>query len=223
LDNSSQGMLVLAKNLLAPLDRKVVFVGGATVHLHIDDPAATPVRTTKDVDVLIEAASYLEFSQLESALRDHGFEQIMTDESPICRWTKDDLLLDILPTKPEILGFAESKWFEEGFRHALQHRLPNGELIRILDVLHLLAAKIDAFHDRGNGDLFASQDFEDIATILDGSSSVWEQLIRQTEVAVFVREWLRGLDPENCEDAFAGHLGDYGRAAILLHRIDQLV
>jgi predicted nucleotidyltransferase len=215
-------MLAHAKTLLAPLGRDIVFVGGATVHLHVDDPAAAPVRRTRDVDVVIAVVNYVDFSRAEAELREHGFEQLVTDDSPICRWTKDGLLLDVIPTRPDIIGFAESRWFEEGFVNAMQHKLPDGDTIAVFDVLHLLAAKIEAFRERGDGDLYASRDFEDIATILDGNRTVWDELAREAEVATFVRRWLRGLDPVECEDAIAGHVGDYARASLLLERIDGL-
>ncbi len=222
MDSSSQAMLALAKRLLTPLDREVVFVGGATVHLHIDDLAAAPVRATKDVDALMVITSYAEFSEVEAALRENGFEQDMTHQGPICRWTKSGLLFDIMPTKPELIGFSPSQWFEEGFKTAVNRKLPTGENIATFDVLHLLAVKIDAFRDRGKGDFFASQDFEDISTVLDGCSTVWNELNLQTDVAVFVRGWLRALSPEECEDALAGHVGGYDRAEIILNRINQL-
>lgn len=222
MDKSSQEMLALATKLLAPLDREIVFVGGATIHLHIDDPAAAPIRATKDVDVLMVVTTYTEFSEVEAALRHNGFEQDMDQPGPICRWTKLGLVLDVMPTKPELIGFSPSQWFEEGFKSAVKRRLPTGENIATFDALHLLAAKIDAFRDRGSGDFYASQDFEDISTILDGCSTVWSDLNKQTEVAMFVRRWLSDLSREECEDALAGHVGGYARADILLERISQL-
>lgn len=74
----------------------------------------------------------------------------------------------------------------------------------------------------GEGDLLASQDFEDIATILDGSTTVWRDLATDTEVAAFVRGWLCSLDRDECEDALAGHVGGYARASLLARRIDAL-
>lgn len=215
-------MLALARSLLAPLAREFVFVGGATVHLHVDDPAAAPVRATKDVDVVVAVSTYVDFSRVEDDLRAHGFEQLISDDGPICRWTKNGLLLDVMPTRPEILGFSESRWFEDGFEHAIHHELHDGETIAAFDVLHLLAAKIEAFSERGDEDLFASRDFEDIATILDGSSSVWEELWSESVVATFVREWLCDLDPVKCEDALAGHIGGYPRAEVLIQKIGRL-
>jgi len=166
-------------------------------------------------------ANYAEVCGLEDEIRENGFEQTFTDDGPICRWTKEGLLLDILPTKPEIIGFSESLWFEQGFIRSLSYKLEGGEILLVFDILYLLAAKIDAFKDRGKGDLFVSQDFEDIATILDGSINVWDRLAEELDVAVFVKEWLRGLDPETTEDAIAGHVGSQERARLLLRKIKE--
>lgn len=214
-------MLAQANRLLSPLNRKVVFLGGATVHLHVDDPSAAPVRTTKDVDVVVAAVNYTDFTEVEAELRGQGFEQTFMD-GPICRWTKDGLLVDIIPSKPEILGFSKSKWFQKGFDNSVEHGLAGGEKISIFDVLHLMAAKIEAFQERGEGDLFASRDFEDIAAILDGSTIVWDQLGSDSEVAEFVRTWLGKLSRSECEDALAGHIGSYERAELLGEKIDAL-
>ena len=46
---------------LGDLRHDVVFVGGATVGLLITDPAAPRVRPTKDVDVIVEVATYSEY------------------------------------------------------------------------------------------------------------------------------------------------------------------
>lgn len=220
--DSSQQMLAHAKKLLSVLDRKIVFVGGATVHLYVDDLAAAPVRTTKDVDVVVAAETYADFAKIEAALRQHGFEQTLEDDGPICRWTKDGLILDIMPTKPEIIGFAASPWFEEGFGSAVEHLLENGDTIAVFDVLHLVAAKIEAFEDRGDGDLFASQDFEDLATILDASKSIWDRLEGRSKIAIFIKDWLRDLEPDELEDALAGHVGSHQRADVLVRRIRDL-
>lgn len=220
--SDSAELLAAAKTLLEPLGRDLVFVGGATVHLHVDDPAAKPVRATKDVDVVVAVADYAEFAELEESLRENGFEQKLTDDGPICRWTKDGLLIDVMPTKPQLLGFSESRWFEEGFQRAVSHTLPTGETIAVFDVAYLLAAKIEAFLERGDGDLYASPDFEDIATILDGCSWVWDALEGDSPVAQYVRDWLYGLDARERDSALAGHVGGYARGKLLSERIDAL-
>jgi hypothetical protein len=77
-------LLELAARLLAPLHRRTVFAGGATVSLHIDD-SAVPVRSTKDVDFVVEVTGYAAYAALEEELRSHGFEQNIQEQRPICR------------------------------------------------------------------------------------------------------------------------------------------
>lgn len=76
-------LLERAEALLRPLGRKVVFVGGASVSLHIDDPAVRP-RFTRDVDFVVEASSYSENAQIEEELRKLGFTPSAREGEPIC-------------------------------------------------------------------------------------------------------------------------------------------
>ena len=136
-------LLEKARGELSPLGRKVVFVGGATISLHIDDPAGRRVRATRDVDLVVEVSGRPEYYSLEKDLRANGFAQQMLEDSPICRWTKDDLLVDVMPTDPELIGFASSRWFERGFHNARPYELPSGVKIEAFDAVHLMAAKIE--------------------------------------------------------------------------------
>lgn len=58
-------LLERAWAMLEPLGRKIVFIGGASVSLHIDDPASRP-RHTKDVDFVVEASSYAQSAAVEA-------------------------------------------------------------------------------------------------------------------------------------------------------------
>ena len=53
---------------------EVVFVG-CTTGLLITDPAASPVRATDDVDVIVEVASYAEYARFSKRLRNLGFSE----------------------------------------------------------------------------------------------------------------------------------------------------
>ena len=61
--------------MLGDLVREVVFVGGATVELWITNPAAPPVRPTKDVDVIVVVAMRTAFYDFEARLRGRGFAE----------------------------------------------------------------------------------------------------------------------------------------------------
>jgi len=58
-----------------PLLPELVFVGGCTTGLLITDPAASPVRATDDVDVIVEVASYAEYARFSKRLRNLGFSE----------------------------------------------------------------------------------------------------------------------------------------------------
>lgn len=212
-------LLERAHAALSHLTQRYVFVGGATVSLHLDDPAAGPARATKDVDLVVEVAGYADYSAIEAQLRHAGFLQdLSTDHSPICRWMKGELLIDVLPTDPEILGFTSSRWFQKGFDQAKTFKLPTGTVIEAFGPIYLMAAKIDAFSDRGDDDWLASQDIEDLSTILDGRKSIFEELAADDEVAIFVRGWLRQWG-EELSELIAGHVGSYDRAEYLVKRL----
>lgn len=95
-----------AARKLAPLLDQIAFVGGCATGLLLTDPAAAPVRPTLDVDAIVAIASYGEFMNLETRLRDLGFHQSIAEGAPICRWLSGDLILDLMPTDSSILGFS---------------------------------------------------------------------------------------------------------------------
>lgn len=161
-------LLEAASAALDDLLPEVVFVGGATVELWITDPAAPPVRPTKDVDVVVEVASRSAFHDFETRLRAHGFRGDQED-GVICRWRHDasDLILDAMPSEASILGF-ENHWQGAGAPHAINRELPSGTTIRALSPPYLLATKLEAFSGRGREDFLASRDFADIIALVDG-------------------------------------------------------
>ena len=50
-------MLQTVANGLEELKDEIVFVGGAVAELYADNPAASDIRPTKDVDCIIELSS----------------------------------------------------------------------------------------------------------------------------------------------------------------------
>lgn len=103
----------------------------------------------------------------------------------------------------------------------LQYTLPTGTRIEAFDALHLMAAKIEAFEDRGDGDWLASKDIEDLAAILDGRTTIFDQLDSDDAAPTFVRTWLKQHD-EKLTPWLAGHVGGSGRARLLVDRLQAL-
>jgi hypothetical protein len=162
------------QELLARLDRAaqdlevvqlpMVFVGGATLPLYVDDEAHD-LRETKDVDVMVEATSYAEFAELEERLRTAGFQHDTSRNAPRCRWLKGGQQYDIVDVRTD---YPSDRWVRATGPGIEQRMLPSGRTIPVLSPGRFLAAKVTALTQRGGGDSwYASSDFEDIVLLLE--------------------------------------------------------
>jgi len=176
-------LLELGAAMLGDLVQEVVFVGGATVELWITNPAAPPVRPTKDVDVIIVVTSRTAFHNFEARLRRRGFAEDQLD-GVICRWRHrhSGLILDAMPSDASMLGFV-NHWQRAALPHSIECSLPSGATIRAVSPPYLLATKLEAFRSRGRGDFLASRDFEDIIAIVDGREEIVEE-VRHADAAL---------------------------------------
>src|SRR3990167_3720185 len=98
-------MLEFVARKLGPLNDEVVYLGGCSTALFISDPLLLDVRPTKDVDCIVDIVSRSEYYKFAKKLEKQGFKQLM-NESVICRWRYDDVILDVMPTDEEILTFG---------------------------------------------------------------------------------------------------------------------
>lgn len=164
-------LLELAAGSLADLVPEVVFLGGATVALWITDPAAPPVRPTKDVDVVAEVTTRRGFHEFEERLRAQGFAEDQ-DDGVMCRWrhAETGLILDAMPADAGLLGF-DNRWQAAAIPYSVDRGLPSGAVIRAASAPYLVATKLEAFKGRGRGDLLGSRDFGDLIAIVDGRAS----------------------------------------------------
>ena len=64
---------------LSPLKVDFAFLGSAVLGLLITDPAAAAIRPTKDVDVLLGTRKRAAHTDMEAALRKHGFRHDMSE------------------------------------------------------------------------------------------------------------------------------------------------
>jgi predicted nucleotidyltransferase len=224
--NPNLAQLLAAAAKLEPLLDQIAFVGGAVTGLLLTDPAAAPVRPTLDVDAIVAIGSYVEFTFLENRLRDLGFDHSHSEGAPICRWVSGDLILDLMPTDPSILGFT-NRWYSPALACARKFEIGKYE-IRVITAPYFLATKLEAFHGRGKND-FSSHDLEDIVTVIDGRP----ELVEEVHAApVDLQRYLSNdfkalLSNRNFLDALPGHLlpdmVSQQRASLVLGRIKQLV
>ncbi len=168
-------MLQTVANGLGELKDEMVFVGGAVAELYADNPAASEIRPTLDVDCVIEISSRLQFAQLEENLRAKGFKNDTSKGAPICRWIYKDIKVDVMPTDSNVLGFS-NRWYEEGIEIKIQKTLPDGTEVFVFPPEYYLAAKFEAHNSRGGNDLRQSHDFEDIIYILDNCSNMVDNI-----------------------------------------------
>lgn len=220
-------LLETAVSRLGPLINELVFVGGCATGLLITDVAAPPVRSTIDVDVIVQVLSKTEYYALSDRLRALGFREDSSDDAPICRWTDGDVILDMMPTEPEILGFG-SAWYVMAVEHANEYMLRQGGTIRLVSAPCFLITKLEAFNGRGGGDYQLSHDVEDLLAVIDGRSGIVDEVAASEAV---LQEELAGrfrhlLGNPRFLDAVPGHLPpdetSQARVPIVLGRIKQI-
>jgi len=205
-------MLATVARGLGDLNKEVVFVGGATVGLHITDPAAPEVRVSDDVDCVIEITSLNRYHELEEKLRQRGFKDPHHENHPICRYEFSGIIVDIMPTEGKILGFS-NRWYRGGIKHAKKIQLPGGPEISIFSTSYLMASKIEAFKDRGKGDFLGSSDMEDIMALVDGCETLQSEIEKaDQEVKNYIRKEIRQLlANDRFLEAAQAHIGSIDR------------
>ena len=98
----------------------------------------------------------------------------------ICRYLVKGIVVDVMPTAEGILGFA-NRWYKEGYATSITRDLNDKYIIRIFQPIYFLTSKLEAFKDRGRGDGRTSQDFEDIVSVLNNRSTIWEEMQKAPE------------------------------------------
>jgi hypothetical protein len=178
---------------LGDLKDEMVFVGGVVADLYAENPAASEIRPTLDVDCVIEISSRLEFARLEESLRTKGFKNDTSENAIICRWIYKDIKVDVMPTNSSVLGFT-NRWYEEGIENKISKILPDGTEVFVFPPEYYLAAKFEAHKGRGGNDLRQSHDFEDIIYILDNCSEILDSINNsRPSIKLYLKEECKNL------------------------------
>ncbi|MCB4792225.1 MAG: hypothetical protein LHV68_10120 [Elusimicrobia bacterium] len=159
-------MLETAEEALRPLINKVVFTGGVIVPLYAPQ-YKEEIRLTEDVDVVIEVTGRIAYSRLESKLRKLGLKNDRFSKV-ICRWSYNDVVIDVMPTDEKILGFTNI-WYEQGMERSVKYVLPSKHYINMFALPYLISSKLEAFNNRAKGDYRFSKDMEDIIFLISYS------------------------------------------------------
>lgn len=227
ISNPNLARLADAAKKLEPLLDRIAFVGGCVTGLLLTDPAAAPVRPTLDVDAIVAIASYAEFTELETWLRELGFRQPLAESAPICRWQHEALILDLIPTDPSILGFGNT-WYRPALENA--QRATFGEYrVRLITAPYFVATKLEAFHGRGKNDFRMSHDLEDIITVVDGRVELADEIhAALPDLQEYLsREFGALLSNRDFIEALPGHLlpdvASQQRLNMVIKRMQQFV
>lgn len=209
---------------LGDLRDQMVFVGGSTAGLLLSDPLAEGVRPTLDVDAIVQADGLAHFHRIEAQLEQRGFQRDIHSDV-ICRWRHGatDLMFDLMPVDPAILGFA-NRWYGEAVRTAQTLRLANDVEIHVVAPAAFVATKLEAFLDRGRGDYLSSHDLEDVLNVVDGRPELpYEVAAATLELRRFVAATLDGLlaksDFMNC---LPGLVTDENRVGVVTERLRHM-
>ena len=191
----SDNFLRVARALAQIREQRFVYAGASMLPLLINDPAAPPPRFTVDVDAVVDVLTYDQWDRLRSRLADCGIV-VRADamgKSRLCLFYMNGIEVDIIPTRMPLI-LPASRMLELGFQFAEPYRIEEKLEILGLSASCFLAAKLEAFQDRGLQDLLLSKDLEDIVTLLDCRMNFESEIIKAPdEVRYYIASSMRGL------------------------------
>ena len=204
-------------NKLGNLNDRVVYVGGGIIELLLDKEYVLKPRMSEDVDTIIEIYTRGEYSKVEAQLRKIGFKHVIPaqhEKTVICRFVIDDVTLDIMPTKTDILGFSNI-WYEDAFKNAISYPLEENLDIKLVTAPYLLATKFEAFLGRGENNFHHSHDLEDMISVIDGRKSIVNEIQHEhIELQNYLSEqFSKIVNDLEFINALPGHLAPYGAGA----------
>jgi predicted nucleotidyltransferase len=220
--NPNLEILEIVASALGPICNEVVFVGGCAAGLLLTEVRAEAIRPTEDVDLVVHAITTQEYYQFERKIRARGFGNDLRKNAPICRWTYQQVRVDVMPTSDVVLGFA-NKWYPHAFKTASPFELPSGNPINLISAPCFIATKLEAFKSRGRDalgkpDFMGSHDLEDIISVLDRRPELLEECAKEepTLRQYLAMEFRALLKQADFNTTLAGHLpGDSASQARL--------
>lgn len=226
LSTDNKVMLEIVAAKLNDLLDDFVFLGGATTGLFLTDPAVDEPRPTIDVDVIVEVHSRVAYNRIGEKLRGLGFSED-SNSNVTCRWKTGKIILDVMPTNEEILGFS-NRWYMQAIQESTFAELSEKTKIRIVTPQYYLATKIEAFLDRGNNNFSEGKDLEDIISLVEGRPELVDEISNSNaELKKFVAETFKEfLSEREFLDYLPGHLTQdetaNERAPIILRRFGSI-
>ncbi len=224
---SNLALLELAARRLGNLNENVVYIGGCATGLFINDPFSLDVRATVDVDCIIDVISLVDYHKFECRLIEKGFKKSMEDDV-ICRFRHEEIILDVMPTDQKILGFG-NPWYKEALKHAVNHEIADGLMIKSINAPYFLATKFEAFKTRGNNDVLISHDYEDIISVIAGRINIVDEVaLANVELRKKLKEeFILILDNDQFEPTLPSHVNEgpatMQRVGVVKDRINKII
>ena len=195
--------IVKLDSRLSGVPFEFAFLGGSVLTLFVTDKSADAIRVTKDVDIVMNIRTRKEYHMADSELERRGFRHDTREGAPICRWILDDVTVDVLPIREDVLGW-KSRWFEESLVAAETVQVGNS-FVRIITPPYFVALKLEAFEERGHKDFLASTDFEDVICLANGRESLVSEIMNCENLRGGISRKFRGyLTCPELEDAVDG-------------------
>jgi hypothetical protein len=138
--------------------------------------------------------SRADWANWEPRLRKAGFKPDLRDDAPICRYLLSlegvtDVTVDFMPLDESIFGFS-NRFYPSAYECAQAHQVGSAA-IRVIDAVHFIATKLEAFSGRGHGDYY-HHDLEDVVVIVDGRAELQHELLNApVAVRSFIVERIR--------------------------------
>ena len=220
----NRAMLLRVAQALGNLRESLVFVGGCATGLLVTAVRAQVIRPTDDVDMVARAATAREYHEAERQLQARGFVHDLSQDSPICRWRLQEIVVDLMPSEDGVLGF-HNRWYSLAVKTSQVVSLDDAVSIRLIAAPVFIATKFEAFQGRGKGDFLMSHDLEDIITVVDGRAKLADEARAfPAELREYLASNFRALQASpDFLDALAGHLpGDAASQARLPGLLEKI-
>jgi predicted nucleotidyltransferase len=175
---ASDNLIRVARALAEVREQRFVFAGASVLPLLLNDPAAPAARFTGDVDAVVDVITYDQWERLQSRLRECGVvvrADPVVGKGRMCLFHLNEIEVDIMPVRISLL-MHPSRMLEIGFQFAEPHQLADDLEILALSASGMLAAKLEAFGDRGVREFPVSKDLEDIVALLDRRIGIADEL-----------------------------------------------
>jgi len=209
-----------------PLGFSFVFTGACVLPFLVEPEFVPGLRTTEDVDLIVQILARTQMAAVEGKLRTAGFRNdYWSDDAHRCKWAYHDIKVDVLSDRGHDKNSCPSEWFEYAAATAIDLELAPQVFIKHITATAFLATKLDAFSDRGKNDQYGSRDWGDIITLLDGRTTLSAEVIASPPVvrdfiASTIRELILG---KHLEESVPFHLAPESRVSQRHTRIITLL